>query len=133
MPINFHWTGAQLVLGTGRDFPKITALRQNPQVAVTIDTEAYPHKVLLLRGAATVELLDHVPEEYAKAAYRMLGEEGGRAWLDQIEAIHFTAWARVAITPEWVGIQDFERRFPNGLERAMEAAQQPGAGAPAEQ
>ena len=127
VPINFHWTGAQLVLGTGRDFPKIKALRQNPQVAVTIDTEAYPHKVLLIRGTATVEPMDRVPEEYAAAAYRMMGDDGGRAWLDQITAINFTDWARVAITPEWVGIQDFERRFPNGLERAVEAAQRQAA------
>ena len=112
VPINFHWTGTQLVLGTGGDFPKIWALRRN----------------LLIRGTATVEPMDRVPAEYAAAAYRMLGDDGGRAWLDQIAAIDFTAWARVAITPEWVGIQDFERRFPNGLERAVEAAQRRGAG-----
>jgi nucleotide-binding universal stress UspA family protein len=89
-----------------------------------------PVPVLLIRGAATVEPMDGVPEEYAEATYRMLGDEGGRAWLAQIEAIDFTAWARVAITPEWVGILDFERRFPNGLERAVEAARRRGAGAP---
>jgi hypothetical protein len=133
VPINFHWNGARHVLGTGRDFPKIKALRQNPKVAVTIDTETYPHKVLLIRSTAAVEPMDRVPEEYAAAAYRMLGDEGGRAWLDQIEAIDFTAWARAAITPEWVGILDFERRFPNGLERAVEAARRRGAGRPAGQ
>jgi hypothetical protein len=27
--------------------------------------------------------------------------------------------ARIAIKPQWVGIMDFEGRFPNDLERAM--------------
>jgi hypothetical protein len=30
--------------------------------------------------------------------------------------------ARVEITPEWVGILDFEQRFPSFVERAMAAA-----------
>jgi hypothetical protein len=29
--------------------------------------------------------------------------------------------ARIAITPEWVGILDFEQRFPSALEKAMAA------------
>jgi hypothetical protein len=31
--------------------------------------------------------------------------------------------SRVFVTPEWVGILDFETRFPSALERAMERAQ----------
>jgi hypothetical protein len=34
--------------------------------------------------------------------------------------------ARIFVTPEWVGILDFETRFPSSLERAMEHAQAPG-------
>jgi hypothetical protein len=32
---------------------------------------------------------------------------------------------RISIRPEWVAVQDFERRFPNAVERAMERAGAP--------
>ena len=35
--------------------------------------------------------------------------------------------ARVAITPEWVGILDFEQRFPSEIEHAMAAAHRNGS------
>ena len=34
--------------------------------------------------------------------------------------------ARIFIRPDWVGVLDFEARFPNALERAMERAQAGG-------
>lgn len=34
--------------------------------------------------------------------------------------------ARIVIQPEWAGILDFEKRYPNALERAMERAQAAG-------
>jgi len=50
VPIWFHWNGKQLVLGTPLTAPKVKALRKNPNVAVTIDTNNWPHKVLQIRG-----------------------------------------------------------------------------------
>ena len=37
---------------TTTNAPKLPALRQNPMVALTIDTEAHPPKILLIRGRA---------------------------------------------------------------------------------
>ncbi len=34
-----------------------------------------------------------------------------------------TQMARIAIRAEWVGILNFQQRYPSALERAMEAAQ----------
>jgi PPOX class probable F420-dependent enzyme len=79
VPIGFHWTGAEVVLGTPPDAPKVRALRRNPQVALTIDTDAFPYKVLLIRGAATVDVVAGVVPEYAQMCRRNLGEEGARA------------------------------------------------------
>ena len=31
--------------------------------------------------------------------------------------------ARISLTPDWVGILDFETRFPSAVERAIEKAQ----------
>ncbi len=128
VPIGFHWTGAEVVLGTPPDAPKMRALRQNPMVALTIDTDTFPYKVLLLRGTATVDVVAGVVPEYALMCRHNLGEEAGRAWLEQIEAMlpAMGGMARVAVRPEWVGIIDFEQRFPSAIEKAMAVAQAAG-------
>ena len=55
-----------------------------------------------------------------------MGEEQGQAWVSQVGAM-FPRMSRIFITPEWVGILDFETRFPSAIEHAMERAS--GAGA----
>lgn len=55
------------------------AIRARPQVALTIDTDDWPHKVLLIRGTATVATVDGVAPEYALSARRYFGEEQGIA------------------------------------------------------
>ena len=42
VPIGFTWNGAQVVMCTAKNAPKLPALRGNPAVALTIDTEEYP-------------------------------------------------------------------------------------------
>ena len=94
------------------------ALPQNPKVALTIDEAAHPAKVLLVRGTAKTEVLDGVVPEYAEAAKRYLGEEPGRAWVEQVGGL-FQQMVRIAIQPEWVKILDFETRFPSAIELAI--------------
>ena len=93
-------------------------LAEHPDVALTIDTNQPPNKVLLIRGIARVEIVDGVAAEYAAAAERYLGEEQGRAWVEQVRAIA-PQMARIAIRPTWVGFLDFETRFPSAIEAAM--------------
>ena len=38
VPIAFTWNGAEIVLCTTKNSPKLPALRHNPAVALTIDT-----------------------------------------------------------------------------------------------
>jgi hypothetical protein len=126
VPIWFHWTGAELVLGSPPDAPKVRVLRARPEVAVTIDdvgAGGAGWRVLLLRGTATVEEVEGVAPEYVAAARRYLGEEGAQGWLAQLGQLGGTHMARVAIRPAWVAVLDFQTRFPSALERAMEAAQ----------
>jgi general stress protein 26 len=120
VPIVFHWTGDEVVVATWPDAEKVDAIRARPRVALTIDSDEQPFKVLTLRGAATVEIVDRVPEEYAAAVERYSGAEAGRAWLEQIGRI-FPRMARIAIRPEWVGLLDFETRFPSGIAKGMAA------------
>ena len=112
VPIWFHWTGDQFVLGSPPKAPKLQALAADPKVALTIDDNAWPHKVMLVRGRAAVELLDDVSPEYELAATRYFGPEQGPAWISTLRG---QPMARIAVTPEWVGILDFQTRFPSAL------------------
>ena len=94
--------------------PKLKALRRNPRVALTIDDNAWPHKVLLVRGTASVQMVKGIAPEYEAAARRYFGEEQGAAWVSQIGST-ISEMGRIAVRPEWVGILDFETRFPSAL------------------
>ena len=121
VPIWFHWTGEELVLGTAATAPKVKALARNPKVAVTIDENGFPPKVLMVRGTARLEEIAGVVPEYALAARRYLGEAQGAGWAAQ-SATMFRTMTRIAIKPEWVGVLDFEQRFPSAIEAAIPGA-----------
>jgi PPOX class probable F420-dependent enzyme len=118
VPIAFTWDGEEVVFATWPDAAKVAALRERPAVALTIDSEHPPYKVLQVRGAARVEVVDGVPEEYAAACERYLGPEAGPAWAAQVGAM-FPRMARIAVRPAWAGLLDFEARFPKGIADAM--------------
>lgn len=118
VPIWFHWNGKQIVLGTPLTAPKTRALSRNPKVALSIDTNTWPHKVLQIRGTASLETVDGVVPEYALAAERYFGPEQGQKWVAQARKL-FPRMARIVVTPEWVSIIDFEKRFPSAIEKAM--------------
>ena len=118
IPIWFHWNGQEIVIGTPPTSPKVQVLQQNPKVALTIDGQTWPYKVLLIRGTAQVEIVNGVVPEYAASANRYFGEEQGQAWTGQVGGM-FSQMARIVIQPEWVGIMDFEQRFPSAIEEAM--------------
>jgi hypothetical protein len=122
VPIWFHWNGTEVVLGGPIDAPKLKALRDGDQVALTIDSDTMPYKVLLLRGTVRLDEVEGIAPEYAAAAVRVLGEEGGNGWLEQLKPM-CPRMARLFITPTWAGILDFEGRFPSAVEHAMERLQ----------
>ncbi len=122
VPIWFEWNGQEIVLSSPAAAPKVNALQQNPHVALTIDEEVWPYKVVMIRGAAEVEVQNEMPPEYEAAAKRYFGPEGGAAWVNQVRQLPAKA-ARIVITPKWVTVIDFEQRFPSALEKAMEAQQ----------
>ena len=112
VPIWFHWTGAQVVLGSPPKAPKLKALAADPRMALTIDDNAWPYKVLLVRGRASIEMLDDVSPEYALAATRYFGPEQGPAW---VATLRGQPMARITVDPDWAGVLDFETRFPSAL------------------
>jgi hypothetical protein len=121
MPTWFHWTGEELVMPAFLSAPRVRhpaarlgALRANPEVAITIDTENFPPQVLLVRGRVSLTEVDGVVPEYALAAHRYMGEEAATAYLTQIDQPG-TRMARIAVRPRWVGIVDSQTRMPSGL------------------
>ena len=118
VPIWFHWNGSELVLSTPTAAPKNRALQTGDKVAITIDANEWPYKVLEIRGTATLSTVDGVVPEYALAAERYLGEEGGKGWTEQAERM-FPSMVRIAVRPEWVAVLDFETRFPSAIAAAM--------------
>jgi len=114
LPARYAYTATD---GTPRVLPSWfhwTALRTNPDVAVTIDTEAFPPDVLLLRGRAVITEVDGVAPEYALAARRYLGDPAATTYLAQLDQPG-TRMARYAVRPTWVGLLDFQRRLPAGF------------------
>ena len=77
-----------------KNAPKLPALRSNPAVALTIDTEVHPPKILLIRGRAELDVVDGIPDEYLAGERhlqddaRAAGRVGGRA-----SARSTTAWS----------------------------------------
>ena len=113
VPIWFHWDGEVVSMGSPPRAPKLRVLSARPEVAITIDDEsAWPYKALLIRGEASVEMLDDVSPEYAAAAHRYLGAEQGAAW---VAGLRGSPMARVTVRPSWVRILDFVTRFPSAL------------------
>jgi hypothetical protein len=128
VPLLFHWTGEEIVLSSWPDDPKVAALREHPDVALSIDSETPPFNVLSIRGRATVSIVPGMGEECGPMFARYLGEMQGAAMVEQMERMTDVS-ARIAIRPTWVGVLDFETRFPSGMSKRM--TQQATAGASA--
>ena len=114
IPIWFHWNGHDFVMGTPAKAPKVKALAKNPRISLTIDDNVFPHKVLLVRGTARLETVEGIVPEYALAAERYFGPEQGKAWVAQLGQM-VSSMVRVTITPDWIGLLDFQTRFPSAL------------------
>jgi Pyridoxamine 5'-phosphate oxidase len=114
VPIWFHWNGREIVMASPPKAPKLKALAKNSKVSLTIDNDVFPHKVLLVRGTARLQTMDGIVPEYATAARRYFGPEQGAAWVNKLSGL-ISSMVRITVTPEWVGLLDFQTRFPSAL------------------
>jgi len=114
VPIWFHWNGRDIVMASPPKAPKLKSLAKNPKVSLTIDENGFPPKVLLIRGTARLETVDGIVPEYAACADRYFDPELAQSWLGQLRT-KISSMVRITVTPEWVGLLDFETRFPSAL------------------
>jgi uncharacterized pyridoxamine 5'-phosphate oxidase family protein len=119
VPIGFTWNGSEIVMCTAKNAPKLPALRENPSVALTIDTEAHPPKILLVRGRVELDEVDGIPEEYFEASgtYEMTPEQRVE-WEAEVRSL-YDGMVRIVVSPTWVKLIDFETTLPSAVEELL--------------
>jgi uncharacterized pyridoxamine 5'-phosphate oxidase family protein len=130
VPIAFTWNGSEVVLCTTTNAPKLASLRRNPAVALTIDTEVHPPKILLLRGEAVLDEVEGIPDEYLQmnGSYEMTPEQRVE-WEAEVRSL-YQSMVRIVITPTWAKLIDFEETLPTAVEELIrQRAAREGAGA----
>lgn len=126
IPMAFTWNGSEVVMCTTTNAPKLASLRRNPAVALTIDTEVHPPKILLIRGEAVLDEVDGIPEEYLQmnGTYDMTPEQRVE-WEAGVRSL-YESMVRIVVKPTWAKLIDFDETLPTPVEeliRRREAAQ----------
>jgi hypothetical protein len=124
IPMGFTWSGSTLVMCTAKNAPKLIALRHNPAVALTVDTEDHPPKILLIRGRAELDVVDGIPDEF-------LSMNGGTSmtpeqrveWEAGVRAL-YDGMVRIVVTPTWAKLIDFETTLPSAVEELVKRQQE---------
>lgn len=121
IPISFVWNGNEVVMCTSTNSPKLPALRRNPAVAITIDTEVHPPKILLVRGTVELHTVEGIPDEFLQmnGSYEMTAEQRVD-WEAEVRSL-YDGMVRIVMTPTWAKLIDFENTLPSAVE---ELAQQ---------
>ncbi|MGW7684200.1 pyridoxamine 5'-phosphate oxidase family protein [Kribbella sp. NPDC054772] len=121
IPIGFWMEGGKLAMATLPKSAKVAALRKNPKVALTIDTGAFPPKVLLLRGTAEVSLFDGIPEGYLVAGRKVMADEEQYAgWLAGVRGL-YDEMVVITVTLTWAKLLDFETTIPKAVDDLIQA------------
>ncbi len=119
VPMGFTWNGAEIVMCTSTNAPKLPSLRQNPMVALTIDTEVHPPKILLIRGRAELDVVEGIPDEYLESSgtYHMTPEQRVE-WEAEVRSL-YDGMVRIVVTPTWAKLIDFETTLPSAVEELV--------------
>jgi len=121
IPIGFHWNGERIIVCTVPISPKVRALSASPHVALTIDTdEGTASRALMVRGIATIDIVEGVPDEYLAAATKNMDGQQSRQFEEHVRAL-YRQMARITIEPRWARYYDFGAgRVPGFLRKLAE-------------
>ena len=119
VPIGFTWNGSHIIMCTSKNAPKLPALRTNPMVALTIDTDVHPPKILLIRGRAELDVVDGIPDEFLQmnGTYHMTPEQRV-AWEAEVRSL-YDGMVRIVVTPTWAKLIDFETTLPSAVDELV--------------
>jgi hypothetical protein len=117
VPIGFTWNGSAIVMCTAKNAAKVLALRHNPAVALTIDTEQHPPRILLIRGQAELDVVDGIPDEFLQinGTYTMTPEQRVE-WEAEVRSL-YDGMVRIIVVPTWAKLIDFETTLPSAVEQ----------------
>ncbi|MFC8678337.1 pyridoxamine 5'-phosphate oxidase family protein [Streptomyces griseorubiginosus] len=120
VPIAFTWNGSEIVMCTTMNAPKLASLSENPAVALTIDTEVHPPRILLIRGRAELDFVDGIPDEYLQptSSYEMTAEQRVE-WEAEVRSLYYDGMVRIVVTPTWAKLIDFETTLPSAVEELV--------------
>lgn len=124
VPIAFTWNGSGIVMCTTKNAPKLPALRRNPMVALTIDTEVHPPKILLIRGRVELDEVEGIPDEYLQmnGTYEMTAEQRAE-WETEVRSL-YDSMVRIVVTPTWAKLIDFHETLPSAVEELVRRRQE---------
>jgi nitroimidazol reductase NimA-like FMN-containing flavoprotein (pyridoxamine 5'-phosphate oxidase superfamily) len=128
IPIGFYWNGTAIVVCTATTAPKVRALAERPEVAVTIDGGATPAEAqsVLVRGRATLETVDGIPEEYLQATTKVMDEAAVTEFEGMVRQM-YQQMVRITIEPRWARFFDYGGgRIPQFLAELAEKAMAAG-------
>ena len=114
IPIGFWQTGEKIAFATAVGSAKVAAIREHPRVALVVDRFGMPPRSLLIRGSATVEIVDGVPAEYLAGPPKLMPAEAVDGWRAGVTAI-YKQMAVITITPDHVVLHDFETTLPKAV------------------
>ena len=108
IPVGFLWSDEHIVICTATTAPKLRALSSRPEVAVTIDAGSTPAdaRSVLVRGIATVEIVDGVADEYLAASRKTMDAEQVETFEHAVRSL-YDQMARISIEPRWARFYDF--------------------------
>ena len=106
---------------TTKNAGKLNALRRNPAVALTIDTEVHSPQVLLLRGEAELDPVDGIPDEYYQTSgtYQMTPEQRQESETE-IKSLYADGMVRIVVRPTWAKLIDFQTTLPTAVQELID-------------
>ena len=119
IPIGFTWNGSAIVMCTAKNAAKVRSLRHNSAVALTINTEEHPPRILLIRGRAELDVVEGIPDEYLEmnGTYKMTPEQRVE-WEADVRSL-YDGMVRIVVTPTWAKLIDFETTLPTAVEELV--------------
>ena len=115
IPTGYLWKDRSFIVCTAANAPKVRALLADPRVALEVDTEGQPPHIVLVRGRASVTIVDGVPPEYLEASKKYLAPKQWQSFEDEVRRF-YPQMARISIIPEWAKLIDFESTLPTAVE-----------------
>jgi hypothetical protein len=120
VPVGFWWDGERITVCSTPRMAKVAAIAERPRVALTVDTSGLPPRVLLVRGGATLERVDGVPDEYLAASRKLVQEELFAEWEAGVRAL-YDEMVKIVITPDHAVLLDFETTLPRAVAELVAA------------